>query len=152
MNEQAATSIPITQDVTGPRIVAAIIDIVLLGILFVIMSAVFGDSTSSSGDDGASFNLSLNGLPALIYFAVVLAYYFVLELKTGQTVGKMLLKLKVVTVSGAPLTPQSVGLRTVLRIIDSLPFLYLVGFIAVAVSKKKQRLGDMVAGTQVVKA
>jgi uncharacterized RDD family membrane protein YckC len=55
-------------------------------------------------------------------------------------------------VDGQPLTRQKVAIRTVLRLVDGLPFLYLVGFIAMVASKQKQRLGDMAAGTIVVKA
>jgi uncharacterized RDD family membrane protein YckC len=42
-------------------------------------------------------------------------------------------------------------IRNVLRLVDGLPFLYLVGIITIAASKKKQRLGDMAAGTLVVR-
>jgi uncharacterized RDD family membrane protein YckC len=50
------------------------------------------------------------------------------------------------------LTLGKVAIRTVLRIVDGLPFLYLLGLIVVAVSKQNQRIGDMAAGTLVVKA
>jgi uncharacterized RDD family membrane protein YckC len=43
-------------------------------------------------------------------------------------------------------------LRNVLRIVDFLPVLYLVGLVTVAVSQRNQRLGDLAAGTLVVRA
>jgi uncharacterized RDD family membrane protein YckC len=154
MNEQpGATPAPSssTADVTGPRIVAAIIDIVLLGIVFVILSVLFGDSDSSSGDDGASFELSLTGLPALLFFVLTMAYYAVLESQSGQTLGKRVMKLRVVAIDGQ-LTLGKALIRTLLRIIDGLPFFYLLGFIVMLVSQRKQRIGDMAAGTIVVRA
>jgi uncharacterized RDD family membrane protein YckC len=152
MNEEPATSAPTTvEDVTGSRIVAALIDFVLLAIVFVIMAAIFGDSSSDSGDDGSGFSVSLSGLPFIIYLVIVLGYYYVLESQTGQTIGKMVMKLRVVAVEGE-LTAQKVVIRTVLRIVDSLPFLYLIGFIVMMTSARRQRIGDMAAGTLVVKA
>jgi uncharacterized RDD family membrane protein YckC len=44
-----------------------------------------------------------------------------------------------------------VAVRTILRIVDSLPAFYLLGFIVVVASKEKQRIGDMAAGTVVVR-
>ncbi len=137
----------VPQDVTGARIGAAIIDMILMGILFVVMSAIFGESES----DDSSFSINLSGLPFIIYTLLVLGYYFILELKTGQTVGKMLLKIKVVSADSQPLTPGKVAVRTILRIVDGI-FFYLVAFICVVATKQKQRLGDMAAGTLVVKA
>lgn len=153
MNENTtATPSPPAADVTGPRIGAALIDLILLGIVFFVMAALFGDSTSSAGDDGAGFSANLSGIPAIIYFLIVLSYYYGLELTQGQTIGKKLTKIKVVSVDNSALTPKQIGLRTACRIIDGLPFLYLLGFIVMLVSKKKQRIGDMAGKTIVVKA
>jgi uncharacterized RDD family membrane protein YckC len=152
MNEEPVAAPPTSApDVTGSRIVAALIDIVLIAVVFVIMAALLGDSSASSGEDGSSFSLQLSGLPLILYIIIVLGYFFVLESKKGQTVGKMVMSLRVEAVEG-PLTPQKVLIRTLLRLVDSLPFLYLVGFIVMLTSGKKQRIGDMAAGTVVVKA
>jgi uncharacterized RDD family membrane protein YckC len=153
MNEQnpAAPPTPSAPDVTGSRIVAALIDFALMAGVFVIMAVLFGDSDASSGDDGSSFNLSLNGAPFIIFIVIVLGYYFVLESQRGQTIGKMVMGLRVAAVDGE-LSAQKVLIRTLLRIIDSLPFLYLIGFIVMLTSGRKQRIGDMAAGTVVVKA
>jgi uncharacterized RDD family membrane protein YckC len=146
-----AAQAAVAEDVTGKRIVAAIIDIVVLAVVFFVFAALFGDSESSSGDEGASFNVNLSGGPAIIYFIVVLAYYIVLEAMTGKTVGKMLMGLRVVAIDGV-YTPGKAVLRNVLRVVDGLPFLYLLGLIVMVSSKRKQRLGDMAAGTLVVRA
>jgi uncharacterized RDD family membrane protein YckC len=150
VNEEPASAPPAAPaNVTGPRIVAAFIDIISLFIVFVIMAALFGDAGSNESEDG--FNLNLEGGPALIYFIIVFGYYFLLETVGGQTLGKKLMGLKVVAVDGR-LTPAKVIVRTLLRIIDALPAFYLLGVILVAVSSKNQRLGDMAAGTLVVRA
>jgi uncharacterized RDD family membrane protein YckC len=153
MNEAptaASTQAVPAEDVTGKRIVAAIIDIVVLAVLFVVFALLFGDSTAET-EDSASVNLNLEGGPAIIYFIVVLAYYFVMEAATGKTFGKMLMGLRVQALDGA-YSPMKAFIRNLLRIIDGLPFLYLLGLLLVVVSKRKQRLGDMAAGTIVVKA
>jgi uncharacterized RDD family membrane protein YckC len=152
MNEDtspASTQAVLGEDVTGKRIVAAIFDIVVLAVVFVVFAVLFGDSQAET-EDSASFNLSLEGGPALIYFIVVLAYYFVMEAATGKTLGKMIMGLRVQALDGA-YTPMKAFLRNLLRVIDGLPFLYLLGLLLVVLSKRKQRLGDMAAGTIIVK-
>ena len=136
-------------DVVGRRIGAALLDVLVLAILFVVMGLLFGESKSEGGE--ASVNLE--GAGALAYFALVLLYYFVLEATTGQTIGKRLLGVRVVTVAGGPARPGPVALRTVLRVVDALPFLYLVGLIVIlATGSRRQRVGDLAAGTTVVPA
>jgi uncharacterized RDD family membrane protein YckC len=133
--------------VTGRRVLATIVDGVLLGLLFFVMSMLFGSSSA----EGGQVNASLNGLPFLMYLVLVVAYYVLMEGYLGQTVGKMLLGIKVVR-EGTGEVPglQGAAIRTVLRIVDGF-FFYLVAFISVLASAKNQRLGDMVANTLVVK-
>src|SRR5918999_1567635 len=133
--------------VTGRRVLATIVDGVLLGLLFFVMSMLFGSSSA----EGGQVNASLNGLPFLMYLVLVVAYYVLMEGYLGQTVGKMLLGIKVVREdSGEVLGLQGAAIRTVLRIVDGF-FFYLVAFISVLASAKNQRLGDMVANTLVVR-
>jgi uncharacterized RDD family membrane protein YckC len=133
--------------VTGRRVLATIVDGVLLGLLFFVMSMLFGSSSA----EGGQVNAALNGLPFLMYLVLVVAYYVLMEGYLGQTVGKMLLGIKVVR-EGTGEVPglQGAAIRTVLRIVDGF-FFYLVAFISVLASAKNQRLGDMVANTLVVK-
>jgi len=154
MNEDTSaisTQAVAAEDVTGKRIVAAIIDIVAMAVVFVVFAMLFGD-TAPEGEDTEGVSLSLSGGPALIYFLVVIAYYFVMEAATGKTLGKMLLGLRVATLDGSAYSPGKAFIRNILRVIDALPFLYLLGLIIVVVSKRKQRLGDMAAGTVIVRA
>ena len=135
--------------VTGRRIVAAFIDFIPLVILFLVMAATMGEFGSTDND---GFSVSLNGGPAVLFFLLVLAYYLLSEGVTGLTLGKWLMELRVVKLDGKPYDPRAVLMRNIIRIVDALPFLYLVGLISVAVSQKNQRLGDLAAGTLVVRA
>jgi len=94
---------------------------------------------------------SLPVLATVLIWVLVVLYYILLEGYWGQTVGKMLLGIKVVR-EGTGDVPGfgAAALRTFLRTVDAL-FLYLVAFIAVLASAKRQRLGDMVAHTLVVR-
>jgi uncharacterized RDD family membrane protein YckC len=133
--------------VTGRRVLATIVDGIVLGIVFSVLSMLFG-STSA---EGGAVSASLGGLGTLLYLIIVLAYYILLEGYRGQTVGKMLLGIKVVRedADGAPGLKAST-IRTLLRIIDGF-FFYAVAFVSVLVSSKNQRLGDMAANTLVVR-
>lgn len=93
-----------------------------------------------------------SALQIFLSFAVTLLYAAALEwLWQGQTVGKNLLGLRVMDAHGLPLTGAQVLARNLLRIVDLLPALYLVGGIAWLASRHGQRLGDQVAGTVVVR-
>ena len=83
-------------------------------------------------------------------FLVWLLYFIVMEAATGKTIGKYIVKMRVVNKAGEKLSwGQSIA-RNLLRIVDGI-FFYLVGFVAILSSQKKQRLGDMASGTYVVK-
>lgn len=136
------------EKVTGRRIVAALIDLVLLGAVFYVLAKATGDT---SNDDG-TVSVSLNGGPAVLFFVIVLAYYTILEAMRGQTLGKMVMGIRVVAEdTGSTPSFGRALVRNVLRIIDGL-VIYLVGLITIAASKKDQRVGDMAANTLVVRA
>lgn len=133
--------------VTGRRVLATIVDAIVLGILFALLTIPFG----SSSVEGAAASSSLGSLGTLLYVALAFAYYPLLEGYRGQTVGKMLLGIKVVREDTGDVPGiGAAAIRTVLRIIDGI-FAYLVAFITVLISGKNQRLGDMAAHTLVVR-
>jgi uncharacterized RDD family membrane protein YckC len=134
--------------VTGRRVLAIIVDGLLLSVLFWVMSMLFGSSSAEGGQVSAS----MTGLPFVLYLLIVFAYFTLMEGYRGQTVGKMLLGIKVIREDNGEVPGLKVAaIRTILRLIDVLPFAYLVGFIAVLISSKNQRLGDMAANTLVVR-
>ena len=71
---------------------------------------------------------------------------------TGQTAGKALAGLRVLRPDGSRPATGAIAARTLLRLVDWLPFLYLVGFICLlATGQRRQRVGDLAAGTAVVR-
>lgn len=85
------------------------------------------------------------------YFVLSVGYGMALELEwRGQTVGKRLLRLRVVDAGGLRLTAAQVVLRNLLRPVDSLPLAYGLGALTMLASPLRQRLGDLAAGTVVV--
>ncbi|MDD5705514.1 MAG: RDD family protein [Kiritimatiellae bacterium] len=95
------------------------------------------------------FALALN---VLIFFVLTIGYSMTLEwFWRGQTLGKRLLGLRVMDARGLPLRLPQVVLRNLLRAVDSLPILYVVGGFAAWCSRHGQRLGDLAADTIVVR-
>jgi len=85
------------------------------------------------------------------YFVASIGYGIVLEWSwRGQTVGKRLLRLRVMDAHGLRLQFHQVLLRNLLRFVDMLPALYLVGGLASFFNRRAQRLGDLAANTVVV--
>jgi uncharacterized RDD family membrane protein YckC len=129
----------------GPRFVAQIVDgVILLILYFVLGAAMFG-----------SFTFDVFGLSALsfmgIYMLLFFLYFIVLEGATGATVGKMITRIRVAREDGSPCGLGPAIVRNVLRVVDALPFLYIVGLVLISRSGKKQRLGDRLAKTVVIK-
>ena len=134
-------------EATGRRIGAAVIDLVPLFLLFVVVGVALGeDETDENG-----VSITLEGGEALIYFALALGYYVLTELTLKATLGKRLLGLEVVGADGGPASAGGIVARNVLRVVDGLPFLYLVGLVTMLVTQRKQRVGDLVGGTIVVR-
>lgn len=128
----------------GLRSVATIIDGVLLLTIAYLMALLTG-GVSESG-------FSLQGLPFFLWVLISVGYYTAMEASYGATVGKFLVGLRVVMLEGRqPVDMQSSLVRNVLRVVDIL-FFYLVAAIAVWSSKSRQRIGDRVAGTVVVRS
>jgi uncharacterized RDD family membrane protein YckC len=84
----------------------------------------------------------------LVATALMLAYFFLCEALTGQTVGKALLGLRVVRLDGGPLNVAAVAARNVLLLVDQA----LIGALFMIVTRHRQRIGDLIAGTVVTTA
>ncbi|RLM45127.1 RDD family protein [Haloarcula sp. Atlit-47R] len=137
--ERPAPEMGTEGDVVGRRIGAIIIDIVLIAIVSSVISGILAQ-------------VRLAFLGSLFGLVIGFGYYIYLEGTYGQTVGKMALDIVVVTEDGDPIEYGPAAIRTVLRIVDALPAFYLIGIVAVLVTDRKQRLGDIVADTVVVRA
>lgn len=92
--------------------------------------------------------------------AVLVLFFFVLQtgygiacewLWRGQTLGKRLLRLRVMDVQGLQLQFSQVVIRNLLRFVDALPMFYLLGGAVCFLSRRAQRLGDLAANTIVVR-
>jgi uncharacterized RDD family membrane protein YckC len=100
------------------------------------------------GPDGAAglVVLSLTG------FAITFGYDVLFEvLAGGRTPGKRLGGLRVVTALGGPITFRTSAIRNLLRLVDFLPAAYATGATLIVATRRNQRLGDLAAGTLVVR-
>jgi len=119
----------------------------------------FGCISVASGAVGGALGLLglasadlARALTIVAYFALSLGYGIALEWKwRGQTVGKRLLHLRVVDQAGLRTRFSQIAVRNLLRPLDMLPAYYLVGGAACLLSSRAQRLGDLAAGTVVVR-
>ncbi|MBC8103448.1 MAG: RDD family protein [Cytophagales bacterium] len=95
----------------------------------------------------------LGGVGAIVYsFLVFFGYFIFLETNwNGQTVGKRAMGLRVVREGGYPITFYAAATRNLIRTADFLPLGYGVGALCVFLSPQYKRLGDLVAGTVVIK-
>ncbi len=90
--------------------------------------------------------------PLCIGFLIFIFLYFVfLEGFWGGTIGKKVLKLRVVSVDGKTPGLKRAFIRNILRIADSLPALNILGVVLILLSPERKRFGDHVAGTRIVR-
>ena len=91
-------------------------------------------------------------LLVLFFFCLYFGYFTLFEIMwNGQTPGKRKAGIRVIKDSGRPLTPaESIG-RNLMRIVDWLPAFYAVGMVSAILTKENKRLGDLVAGSLVVR-
>ena len=150
--EQVTITLPLAG--VGTRLLAALLDaLVMLGVILaaLIVIALVG-SLIALQPHGVAAGSVLGAFTLLFLFGFVFAYYAGLELLwDGQTVGKRALKLRVLRDNGTPVDAAAVLARTVVRLVDFLPFGYLVGLISIVVDGRARRLGDIVGGTIVVR-
>lgn len=125
----------------GRRGVAIIIDTVVIAVVGGLLGVgVFGFGTGATDPTNV-----LTTAFGLLYFILLEGYL------DGQTLGKKLLGIKVVREDGGELELRGAVIRNVLRIIDALPFFYVIGIIVIVVSDENQPIGDLVGDTYVVR-
>jgi uncharacterized RDD family membrane protein YckC len=127
----------------GSRAIAGFVDLLLKGLIIAALA-------------GATYGPLSEGLATAIFvplaFAVALFYDILFELVSqGRTPGKRASGLRVLRSSGAPVDARSSAVRNLLRIVDGLPFSYLPTIVSILVTRRNQRIGDLAAGTIVVR-
>lgn len=106
------------------------------------------------------FESSLTSAPKWAYAVAIILLFLIFSgyfaffewIWNGQTPGKVWMKLRVIREDGRPITFWESSVRNLLRSFDMMPFpFYSVGLISVFTSGRDQRIGDMVAGSVVVR-
>jgi uncharacterized RDD family membrane protein YckC len=127
------------------RILAALLDSVFVVCLFVSLALV---------DEGWGF---FGELPSIVESAVIIAglgslfsYWLLIEGLIGQTPGKLISGIVVVKTDGSPCTISASIIRNLLMVFDALLF-GIPGLLLILVTERNQRLGDLAAGTVVVR-
>jgi uncharacterized RDD family membrane protein YckC len=131
----------------GPvtRLLAWSVDIGCIAVATIMTSILLNVFTIVSIDFSSALTV-IAGFVISIGYAITLEWYW-----RGQTLGKKLLRLRVVDIQGLRLQFSQIMIRNILRIVDSLPFFYAVGGLACFLSIRSQRLGDFAANTIVIR-
>jgi uncharacterized RDD family membrane protein YckC len=136
----------------GSRFIAIAIDtLIQIAVLFVLglMAAIIIPALHVFG--GVSANWAI-GIFVLIVFLLIWGYFSLFEaFSHGRTPGKRVARIRVIHQSGRGINFVEALARNLVRIIDYVPGFYAAGVVAIFVSRRNQRLGDMVAGTLVVR-
>jgi uncharacterized RDD family membrane protein YckC len=141
-------SLELTLAGVGSRFASALLDYLIQAVLLAALALVL---VYAAGVDLGRGALA-QAIWALGFFAVFNGYDVAFEvLNSGRTPGKRLNGLRVVRESGAPVTFATSAVRNVLRVVDILPGTYLVGMVTILATRRNQRLGDLAAGTLVVR-
>ncbi|MCD6067798.1 MAG: domain containing protein [Bacteroidetes bacterium] len=130
----------------GERILASLLDTLFMVAYFV--AACIGFGVSNAFDNMTSFGffafIMAITLPMLLYHLLMEQFF------NGQSLGKKIMKIKVVKLDGTQPGFGAYLVRWVMRIIDTVLFNGVIALLTVALSERSQRLGDMAAGTTVV--
>jgi uncharacterized RDD family membrane protein YckC len=127
----------------GERIVATIIDLVIL-VGYVIVIGMFTNLS-----DGLDYKY---GWVYMFLFLPVTFYSLLCEtFLNGQSVGKKVMGIKVISLNGNPASFGQYLIRWLFRLVDMWIGSFVLAVIMIAVSEKHQRVGDIVAGTAVVR-
>ena len=129
----------------GERIAARLIDLAFFtgGLILLVMLMMI---------PGLRGNDLITGTLFVIYGAIYVFYNLLCEiLMNGQSAGKRIMKIKVISIDGGQASLGQYCIRWLFRLVDFVLTGQVGGLICVAVSENKQRIGDIVAGTTVIK-
>jgi|SRR5665213_503222 len=130
----------------GPirRAIGGVIDLVVIVFAVLIIVTALGYTMADGSPHLSRLAIRLCG-------AFVVFYFIGMEARLGATLGKLLVGVRVVNErDGSPIRWHTAVVRNLMRMIDAIGF-FLVGFIAICVTDKRQRLGDKVARTVVIR-
>ena len=129
----------------GSRFLARLLDSVIQ--IGVIIALALGLGAAGSDRPGWS-----TAIVIVLIFLVVFAYDVVFEtLNHGRTIGKQAAGIRVVGRFGEPVRFLASAIRNIARVLDFLPVFYLVGTISIIATARDQRVGDLAAGTLVMR-
>ncbi len=129
----------------GSRFIAALLDLLIQGAVLLAAAIALG---VTGGDGGGLATAAFSILLFLVFFA----YDVLFEVRSrGRTLGKRWTGLRVVRTGGRPVTFVPSCVRNVMRVVDILPAFYAIGMLSVFVTARNQRLGDLAAGTLIVR-
>jgi len=145
---------PYTYQSVGIRFAALLIDVIILAIISALITLPFSISLATITNASSITPSVFSPLASLVAIIIEILYFTLLLGTYGQTVGKKAVHIKVVKEDGTKIGYVDALVRTVLLVIDAIPYFipYLLGAILIWTSDKKQRLGDRVARTIVVSA
>lgn len=148
----AAASAAEDVNVLGKRVLATIVDAIVLVVVLMIVSLPLTFIGAALEDGSGMVSIFVSLISFVVQMVLIFGYYIYLEGTRGQTVGKMVMGIKVVK-EGTGEAPgmKAAAIRTLLRIVDGF-MVYLVALLVAMSSQKRQRLGDMAAHTLVVRS
>jgi uncharacterized membrane protein SpoIIM required for sporulation/uncharacterized RDD family membrane protein YckC len=139
----------------GSRVAAALIDYLLCLLLFIaiVVGMAFMGANRLARFGGTSSDAWALAIVVLAQFFVLWGYYVLWEgFADGQTPGKRYMRLRVVSDGGYSVSFAGSAIRNLVRIVDMQPvFTYGAGIVSILATKQGKRLGDLAAGTLVVR-
>ena len=133
------------------RFVALLLDsLIVLLPLSIVVGLMMGGGYAERGDGYTNVGVNVTGRAYLLFTAMGITYFVFGEALTGATLGKRMMRIRVVDEHGRHPTFGAAVRRNIFRIVDGL-FFYLVGAILALASPRRQRLGDRVAHTVVIR-
>jgi len=136
----------------GSRFIAILVDSLIWGVAIVVLVLLGVVVAASVRFVSRAATNWVVGVFFLIVFLLQWGYFTLFEaFNNGRTPGKRVARIHVIHRSGRAISFLEALARNLLRVIDYLPSFYTVGIVAIFLSRQNQRLGDMVAGTLVVR-
>ncbi len=136
-----------------PRFLALVLDTVLFCVFFFpITRIVKGVWLMSAADHRWVYGWFITDPLCLMFLGIICVYFVLLEGWVGFTLGKWLFGLRIVGLDGSRPSLTKSLVRNVLRAVDALPAVNILGVVLIVCSAERARFGDRVAGTRVIHA